>query len=271
MNKVIEFESEHQVWRLLISNNDKLIVEVRNTDDKEVFFNCIDLKTGNEIFKNFQPEEKYWIGIETIHNDIIIFHKYAKPDMPGHSQIFAFDINKNEIIWQNEFFNFLAVADGKLYSTRGSMMGSFCYAHNIETGEIIEEIGADEEKIDQIQQTALESQDYSDYTYAEKYIPGVNSKIPDELVYSKISDYQIIGDVEAVEFKNHLFFNFHYKINDESIGNRFFTFNLTDNLEILNIVLNENLNAYAPDSFFIFKDWLIVLQDKRKVIVYKIE
>ena len=58
-------------------------------------------KIGKKLLAGFQLDEKFWVGIEKIIDDVIIFHKYARPDMPGHNGIIVVGINEKKILWQN--------------------------------------------------------------------------------------------------------------------------------------------------------------------------
>ena len=109
IKKIYSFSDKKQIWRLLLSDSDKLIIETRDTDKKEVYFHCLDLFSGKKIFKNFQPDEKYWVSIEGIHDDVIFFHKYAKPDMPGHRFIQAYDINTKSVLWESDKYIFMFI------------------------------------------------------------------------------------------------------------------------------------------------------------------
>ena len=59
MTNHFKYVSEKQLWRILISDTDKLILENRNQGSKEVFFQCIDLQNGNVILKDFQSNQTH--------------------------------------------------------------------------------------------------------------------------------------------------------------------------------------------------------------------
>ena len=72
-------------------------------------------------------EEKYWIGIEKIYQDKIIFHHFAKPDMPEHKKIIVYDILENKILWQNNDYTFLTILEDKVYAFRKKFEGRDVY------------------------------------------------------------------------------------------------------------------------------------------------
>ena len=92
IKRIYSFSNNRQIWRLIPTATEKLIIEERDTENKEVFFNCLEISSGVKIFSELQLEEKFWVGIEAVNNDIIYFHKFVKPDMPRHQGIIAFDI-----------------------------------------------------------------------------------------------------------------------------------------------------------------------------------
>jgi hypothetical protein len=111
IKKEYTFTNKQQIWRLLPTTTNKLLIEERDPEFKEVFFSCIDIKTGRKFFNKQMIEEKFWIGVEKVYKDLIFFHKFKKPDMPGKKGIIAFDILKKEILWKNEDLIFLFAYD----------------------------------------------------------------------------------------------------------------------------------------------------------------
>ena len=69
IRKVYTFSNDRQIWRLLPTESDKLVIEERNPETKEVFFNCLDINSGKKYFlifnlkKNSGSELKLFIKI----------------------------------------------------------------------------------------------------------------------------------------------------------------------------------------------------------------
>ena len=116
IKKKYSFKDKRQIWRLLITDTDLLIIETRSVESREVYFNCIDIHSGKKKFNNIQMEEKSWIGIEMIYKDIIFFHQYAKPDMPEHRRILAYDINQQKYC-------------GKMMSSHSALLQMILFTH----------------------------------------------------------------------------------------------------------------------------------------------
>ncbi|MCZ7614113.1 MAG: DUF4905 domain-containing protein [Ignavibacteriaceae bacterium] len=98
LKKKYRFDNKRQIWRIIPTNSGKLIIEERESEQKQVYFHCIELTSGKKILQDFQLDDKFWVGIESVKDDYIYFHKFAKPDMPKHKGIFAFDIKTKKNI-----------------------------------------------------------------------------------------------------------------------------------------------------------------------------
>ena len=200
--KLFSFSDWNQIWRLMISNSDKLIIETRNTNEKEVFFNCIDLFKGKKIFKGLQLDEKFWIGIESIYKDIVYFHEFAKPNMPEHKKIIAFDLNKKEVIWKNDELTFLSVIDNKIYCFRNKFEGQHIYSLDYMTGEEIEDLGDNAKLMNDIILTAQSKDDYSDYKYPEILDENYDSEIQ-EFFRNELDDISIAIESAGLLYQNY--------------------------------------------------------------------
>ena len=107
LKKSYRFDNKRQIWRIIPTNNGKLIIEERETEKKLAYFHCLELDSGKKILSNFQLDDTFWVGVEAVQDNIIFFHKFAKPDMPKHRGIFAYDFMKKEFLWTNPELIFL--------------------------------------------------------------------------------------------------------------------------------------------------------------------
>ncbi len=272
-NPHFKFSDGNQIWRLLISDSDKLIIETRDTDKKEVFFSCVDLNSGKELFKDFQFEEKYWIGIEKIYDDIIFFHRFVKPDMPGHREIIAFDINSQRILWQTNEFTFLFIYNDKLYASKELFEGNKFFILDYKTGEVASELDTDMNELNRLKNIAGQEIDYEGYVFTEKFDernPYIEENIKN-IVIKKLNGKEYSGNVEFATVGDLVLFNFHEKGESDTLINKFSVVEIDSGETKYSEILNSNTNAYAPDSFFCYKDYGIVLKEKQEVMVFKFE
>ncbi len=80
LKKNYRFDNKRQIWRIIPTEEGKLIIEERELENKQTYFHCLSLDSGKKILSDFQLDDKFWVGIEAVQNDIIFFHKFAKPE-----------------------------------------------------------------------------------------------------------------------------------------------------------------------------------------------
>lgn len=271
IKRLYSYKSDKQIWRILISDSEKLILETRDLNTKEVFFNCYYLENGKNIFHNLQLEEKCWIGIEEIYKDIIFFHYFPKPDMPHHKGIIAFDIASQNILWTNNEFSFLFVSNDKVYGFKQGFEERFFSTLDYLSGELIEEFGPDHKKINTLQKISENEKDWGSYLYPEVLSKDETDSRIAEVIQKQTKDTIVEGEVEYNSKNDLLFFNFHTKVFENSFVNRFLVVDLHSSKVILSEILNANATALFTDSFFIYKEYLFLLREKNEVVVYKID
>jgi hypothetical protein len=259
------------LWRLLPTESDKLVIETRNMDKREAEFHCIDAYSGKKIFKNLQLNEKFWVGIEKVHKDIILFHKFKQPNMPAHKGVIAYDINKKEKLWENMDYSFLFVFDESIYCYKQKFEGREFFKLDLNNGKLVEELGSDVEKINDLRNDANLREDFSKFKFPESLhdeseIDGKSK----EVISHKTDDLITEGFIEYAVLDNLLCFNYHSKENKDNLRNHFIAYDTASNKELISETLNKDLNAFVPDSFFIKKDLLFLIKGKDTLEVYKI-
>ncbi|MBI1936865.1 MAG: DUF4905 domain-containing protein [Ignavibacteriales bacterium] len=269
MKKHFTYSVQKQIWRILISDSDKLILETRDTSTREVFFNCFDLQTGKKIFTDLQLEEKSWLGIEAIHRDVIFFHKYFKPDMPGHKEIIAFDIQSQKILWHNTDYTFLFAYNGKVYCYKQGFEERYFAALDYQNGNLIEELGSDYQTINLLKTKADNEVCWSLYVYPQ-VLHSADGKIL-EIIQSKTANLAIAGDIEYNTYKDLLLFSYNVKAFENSYINKFCVVDMPSGKEVLSEILNVNSGSLYTDSFFVYKKFLFLLKEKNGVIIFTLD
>lgn len=270
LKKKFKFSDGFQVWRIKITDTDKLFIETRDTEKMKAYFHCYDLLSGKKIFSEFMMNEIFWLGIEAIKGDVVFFHRYAKPDMPGHRGIFAFDINTQKVLWEDESYSFSFIKNDLIYVFKDRFEGRYYYTLNIKTGEIIDELGEISDEIKVLRDEAELMIDYSNYNFPERYLSSEVEKI-DAIIKEEIANVEISNSVDYVIYDDLLMFNYHQIVGRKELTNKLRAFDLLKGKEIYSEVLNKSANAYAPDSFFLYKNMAIILKEKNEVIIMEIK
>ncbi len=271
LKKKYSFDNKRQIWRIIPSNDGKLIIEEREHDSKQAYFYCLSLESGKKLLSNFQLDDKFWVGIEAIQNDIIFFHKFAKPDMPKHRGIFAFDMKKKEFIWQNPELIFLFILDNKIFAYKEKFEGRNYYCINSANGEILEDISDNYKKINSIRNESTFHENNSGYLFPETFENelGVLGSATD-LIKSLRNKYEISGKIEFILKNELLMLSFHQANSRGSMTNYFKAVDLCKGKYILEEVINKETSLFLTDSFFVKDEILFLLFGKTRLVVYKI-
>jgi hypothetical protein len=270
LTELYSYKTTGQIWRILISDLERLIFETRDKTTKEVSYQCLELESGKKIFSELQLEEKHWLGIEVIYKDIIFFHRFPKPDMPNHKEIIAFDITSQKVLWTNNDLAFLFVHKDIVYGFKQGFDERYYTSLNYLTGEVIEELGCDSKKINMLRDQSENEKDWQVYGFPKVYVPNEDSSIT-KAIQAQTKGLEITGNIEFSVYYDFLFFNYHYKETSSETTNKFAAVNLETGDLLLETILNKNVRALFTDSFFVYKNYLILLYEKNEVIVYKIE
>jgi hypothetical protein len=261
------FSNNRQIWRIIPGGEGKLVIEERDPTTREVFFSCIEMTTGKIIVDSLQFDEKFWIGIEDVYRDVILFHKYNKPDMPWHTNIIAYDINKNAELWHSEEYIFSMVYDNALYCYKNGYEGRTFYKLNYQTGELIEDIGVNGTVIAELKELR-DAEIYKGYKFPEVFNYS-NADIV-KLVDDMRSDEVITGKIDYLEVNDLLLTSYHRVLTEGKLQNCFKALDIRDKKVIFNQILNKEITNFIPDSFFLINNLIFLLKEKEKLVVYLI-
>jgi hypothetical protein len=271
LKKHYKHDNKKQIWRILPTSENKVVVEEREPNTKEVFFGCFDIETGKKIFNEFQLDEKNWCGIESIYKDVIFFHTYGKPDMPNHKSIIAFDIYSQKILWKNDSYVFTLIHDDKVYCFQQRFESRVFYTLDYQTGNVIEELGSDVSTINQVKAKVDEEFWKQNYLFPEYFNRTEEVKEEHKKYLNKILTSKVIkGELSYLKYSDLLLYNFHEINRNNSLDNIFLGYDLARNKIILEETLDKNLTILMPESFFVKENFLFLIVDKTKLLVYKI-
>ncbi len=273
IKRLYSFSNKKQIWRLLPTENGKLVIEERDPELKEVFFSCIDINSGKKIFNKLVIEEKFWIGIENVYDDIIFFHKFRKPDMPQHRGIIAFDIISRDILWRNEDCIFLFIYKEELFCFKEKFDSRNYFKLNYKTGELTEDIGENAGQINSIKEKVLKEENTEGYHFTRQFFPETeNAEIVKKILSDEKNLNLISGKIDYIFIKNLLLFSYH-KINNNGneMKNIFKAVDIDKRKVIFEEELNSGVKNLVPDSFFTKDDLIFLLKEKTELLVYSLK
>lgn len=271
LKKKYRFDNKRQIWRIIPTNSGKLIIEERESEQKQVYFHCIELTSGKKILQDFQLDDKFWVGIESVKDDYIYFHKFAKPDMPKHKGIFAFDIKTKKIFWENSNLTFQFMFRDKMYAYVEEFGGKKFFALNLQNGTVEDELGDNPLLINELRDQSIADNIPAGYLFPEVF--SSDSLIENntfDLISSLKTDFMISGKIEYLLKNGLLMMSFHTVNEKGKLNNIFKAVDLSGRKYILEEVLNKDTSLFYTDSFFVKDDFLFLLFGKTRLEVYKI-
>jgi len=271
LKKNFRFDNKRQIWRIIPTDTEKLIIEEREPEKKQVYFHCLSLDSGKKILSDFQLDDKFWVGIETVQDEIIFFHKFAKPDMPKHKGIYAFDIKSKKIFWENPHLIYQFIYRDKLFAYVEKFEGRKYYSLAPNSGEIIEELGENYQLINTLREEAIKEENNNSYLFPEAFEDDSSTdKKVSELIKSLRNEFVVSGKIEFIHQDNLLMISFHEANSKGTLNNLFRAVDLSTGKYILEEVINKETGLFLTDSFFVKDDFLFLLFGKTRLVVYKI-
>lgn len=272
------FSQNGYLWRFFITSNDIVIGETRDIEKKIVYFFSLNLESGLPYFQNLIFEKNnYWVSIEGFDSGNIYLHRFENPNMPDHNGIIALDILNGETKWENKDLIYFFNTENEIYGFK-QLYESFKYfSIDKKNGNITQEIQSTD--IADLQALKLETseQQYLENRYTEIFNPEESESIINEIILTEAGGKNIQGDVEYISTDKNLFFNYHTKtfyvndLNNHFLDNVFCIFNLSDKSKIYQEKLNQKAKYNVPDSFFIHKNYLIFIKDKKEISTIKLD
>lgn len=262
------FSQKGNIWRMFFNQLGIVAGETRDIDSKNTYFFALDSVNGRELFREMQLEEKWWVSISGINSDTVFISGYKKPDMPEQLGITAVNQKDGSIRWTRNDLSFFYSNDQNVYAYKQFFESKKYLYVNAETGCDIGEVTPDD-ALSVKNQT--ESLLYKDFVYPEM-LNGHNK------LSGILGNMKYLGEVECIEFKNLLIFNIHefkgvdiHDITRKNVTNRLFIRDSESNKIIFEETLNKNVSGYVPDSFFIRKDQLFYVKEKKELISIKLQ
>jgi hypothetical protein len=250
------YSSEGVLWRILFSPHQRIIVEIRDQERKQASFSCLDEETGLPLWQNLQLGEKWWVGLETIHDRYAILHEFPKPDMPEHRGIWVVDVETGSLLWERRELTFWFAFQNRLYAYEQRFDKRVGYVLEMASGATLELYEEGLESLLAVRQLAMHTEEPE-----ETFFPlraEISSPRPalDGIIRKEIQGEAVVGSVEFLQHRNLLILNYHSAMKESSpeaplLKSRLKILDLRRGSRIYDDILFEGGNAPVPDSFFV--------------------
>jgi hypothetical protein len=139
-----QFTTHGVLWRLVPSRGGIAAGEDRDQSSKRVTFFSIDLVTGHVFWRDRSSEEPWWVGIEAVHDGVVLLHGYRTPDMPEHRGLEAVDARTGETLWRNGELAFFLARGEQVYAVRETFESRIFLSLSLKDGSAAGEVPPEE-------------------------------------------------------------------------------------------------------------------------------
>jgi hypothetical protein len=268
LKPVWEFSTDALIWRIFFTSNNKIVGETRDQESRSTEYFCIDASSGKTLWKNIGFEEPWWIGVESVHENRLILHGFARPDMPQHLGIRVVDIDSGKLVWKNDDITFWFVQDEKLFAHKYLFEKRIGYEIDIRTGTILSEHDSDLDVLEEKRSKNLrqETDDQQGVIFPEQYHESIaDEKIRD--LIRKITDAKAIEDrTEYMIYRDVLVLSYYRQEQKKSesmlMDNVLSIYDLSSGKTVHNETIIESVKLPSPDTFFVKNDLLYFIKDR---------
>lgn len=271
------YRARGAIWRIIPTDSGKFVGEERDVEKKETTFFCVSQRSGEVLWQNVTFPERWWIGIETVHRDVVLLHGFATPDLPEHKGLIAIDLLTGTHLWTNEECKFIIAGGESVFVSRGEAAGGEAVLEmEYRTGATLHFWG------DNIQAVRDAKDRISRPLYDAAEFPVPLESLDDDdvdaadLVRRHCADKSIVGRVELLDHSRAVVVNYYERLNKEEetvlrLKNTLAVLGRESGDLLFRETLDEDVPGTAPDSFFVYRDTLYYIKDRHTLTAVRID
>ncbi|MDX2196820.1 MAG: DUF4905 domain-containing protein [Cytophagales bacterium] len=256
MHNILHHSFEGIVWRIYIDHATKhIIIETRNAATRSASYYGTSLLEP-EMYSMRVPFgiDTWWIGIESVNEGVILFHKYDAAQWAQHTGIYAYNYLTNKELWKMTDVAFVSLHATKIITFNIKDPSKMLCLH-LHTGDVQAQVSF----TGSYTQTALTPQIF--YPDDEKY--GIISNY----IFKK-TQYLPSHEIQYLEYNSKIFITYTYKKHDKLYENILLLSNEGEIL--LHKTIHTAMWGSGNGSFFIFEQKLIVICEKHIIEIYNL-
>ncbi|MBX2841222.1 MAG: DUF4905 domain-containing protein [Flammeovirgaceae bacterium] len=137
LSKILEYESEGQIWKIIPDTKEqKIILEIRDGDNREVKFSALDYAKGAIIWEDLQFEEEWLTSIYGASGGNAYFFEFEDAEIPQPKGIIAVVIRDKDILWYHENYILEKILQKELLVSEEREGEKHFFYLNVDDGEI---------------------------------------------------------------------------------------------------------------------------------------
>lgn len=264
------------IWKLQPTEGGILFGESRDVEQKKLTLFAIRPDEGKMLFSGVTLDEPWWVALEMTIGEVAVLHSFPRPDLPNAVGATALDCATGDLLWRDETIRVLAGVEELALVQRGNSFDWGALALiDARTGALLEEIGEDLERVQAFQQACASAGKWDGWISSEEVEAGSPKEITlASYLSSTIKDRR--GSIEFAELDGFTVVAAHARSRRSAeamlagaVDTHLFIFE--GDRQLYHEIVTKDAPAPAGDIFFIWRDVLIFIRDRRTLVGIDLE
>ena len=237
----------------MAAEKDVILLEVRDSDKKQVRFSALNYRTQEFLWKDRTFEEPWWISLSAVSDNIILCTIYIDTSNPDKKSTLAYDLFDCKLIWWNNDFSLTSVSNFQVFGI-SSKFGTRKVVLDLHTGQEVESSNS----VHEIPQEVIRPHQY---LADNSYFASVKT------FFSQKFNLLPITALEYLEYESMIFISCY--LQEDELANYLIV--ISDEGELLmKEKLDEHPKGIGLDTFFILAGCVFFVKNKIELVSYKI-
>lgn len=242
------------IWTTKVSSeNEVMVLEIRDSQRKEVRFSAFDLAAAKFLWKDKLMDEAWWISLAAASDKIVLFTLYTDTNNPDKKATIACNLLTAELVWWENDFSISSVS-GTFVVGFSEKYGRRELVLDLNTGKTVQAPPF----FAKIPERSVRPQQFLE---GHAYFDTVKT------FFNRKFNLLPIRALEYLEYDSLIFISCYLQENE--LTNYLFIISSDGNL-LLKEKLNEHLKGIGLDTFFILSGCVFFVKNKVELVCYKI-
>ncbi|MXV15523.1 DUF4905 domain-containing protein [Hufsiella ginkgonis] len=233
------------IWKVEIDGRkDMIAIESRDASSRAAAFSAFNFRTGHCYFREVSPEHSWWFGLDKVHEGMVFLHGYAAGNTPERKGIVAIHAFTGGIAWQQHHMALDHVTEDGLMAYATSFTPKRLQLLSPVTGETT------------VVQNGLPAPIIQDIRFPQVWpsampLPAFIADAAGPVLYA------LAGDKTCWAYHRERQGKY-----DQVL------LIMKDNAPVIRVFLDENIQKFNPEAFFIHSNQLFCIRNKVEIVSY---
>lgn len=246
--------------------------EERQIEEKTAVFFCLDRENGQELWKHASPGDAWWVGIEAVYRDTVLFHGFANPNLPRHRGVTAVDVLTGKKLWEDQELEFVGVGDDCVVGSRETSVGNSLLELDRRSGRTRRELSSDDFRA--LNSAWTEPEEEIGFPMPLEQLTG-NGSEAEAAIEGHYDAGKLAGPVEALEHGELAIFDYHELSGHGPTRNPLFSSFIkvvepATGTVVYSDTVSIGVQSVVPDLFFVLHDMLYYIKERRTLVAVRL-